>query len=74
MFSSLQTKVLEVSGRALVNAAAGEIIEQIEVKGAMKRLILNLHNQLRANVTPPATDMKTMVRLPADSDIRQLFK
>ena len=74
MFSSLQSKVLQLAGRALVNAADGEIIEQIIAKGAMKSLIVDLHNQLRAKVRPPATDMETMVRFPADSDIQQQLK
>ncbi|KAK2160994.1 hypothetical protein NP493_1614g00011 [Ridgeia piscesae] len=56
-----QTKVQQLSSRALVNAAAGEIIEQIVAKGAMKRLIVSLHNELRADVKPPATDMEKMV-------------
>ena len=74
MFSSLQTKVQQLSSRALVNAAAGEIIEQIVAKGAMKRLIVSLHNELRADVKPPATDMEKMVRFPADSNTQQQFK
>ena len=73
-FSSLQTKVLQMSARALVNSVDGEIIEQIVAKGAMKRLIVSLHNQLRADVKPPATDMEKMVRFSADSDIQQQFK
>ncbi|KAK2160995.1 hypothetical protein NP493_1614g00018 [Ridgeia piscesae] len=56
-----QTKVQQLSSRALVNAAAGEIIGQIVAKGAMKRLIVSLHNELRADVKPPATDMEKMV-------------
>ena len=77
---SLQTKVEEMTYRAMVadevkglGKRSDDIIEHVVFTGELKDLIVSLHNQLRADVKPPATDMQTMVRSPVDTGIRQQF-
>ena len=65
------SRVNAVSARELVDAGSGDIIAQVVIPGELKDIIVYLHNQLRAGVKPPATDMQTMVRSPVDSGIRQ---
>ena len=62
-----------VTARPVDDAGSGDVTEQVEITGELKDLIVSLHNQLRADVKPPATDMQTMVRSPVDSGIRQQF-
>ncbi|KAI0218445.1 Cysteine-rich secretory protein 3 [Lamellibrachia satsuma] len=50
----------EISTRALAGASDGSVVENVVVSGTLKKLIRNLHRELRATVLPPATDMKKM--------------
>ena len=66
-------RAMSVSAREVVDTGSGDVTEQVVITGELKDLIVSLHNQLRADVKPPATDMQTMVRSPVDSGIRQQF-
>ena len=66
-------RAMSVSAREVVDAGSGDITEQVVITGELKDLIVSLHNQLRAHVKPPATDMQTIVRSPVDSGIQQQF-
>ena len=66
-------RAMSVSAREVVDTGSGDVIEQVLITGEQKDLIVSLHNQLRADVKPPATDMQTMVGSPVDSAIRQQF-
>ena len=58
----------EISTRALAAASDGSVVENVVVSGTLKKLIRNLHRELRATVLPPATDMKKMVRPRVESE------
>ncbi|KAI0208534.1 hypothetical protein LSAT2_006797 [Lamellibrachia satsuma] len=54
--------------RTLAASSGSNVAEHLEVLGEMRNLIVDLHNQHRATVMPPATDMETM---KWDDDVAQ---
>jgi len=62
-------RTLSLSVRQEADPTAGDVIEHVVVSGDLKDLIVNLHNELRADVKPPAIDMQKMVRSHVDSEI-----
>ena len=62
-------RTLSFSVRQEPDPTSGDVIEHVVVSGDLKDLIVNLHNELRADVMPPAVDMQKMVRSRVDSEI-----
>ena len=61
-------RTMTMVARTLAASSGSNVAEHLEVFGEMRNLIVDLHNQHRATVMPPATDMETMVRPHVVSD------
>ena len=62
-------RTLSLSVRQEADPTAGDVTEHVVVSGDLKDLIVDLHNELRADVMPPAIDMQKMVRYHVVSEI-----
>ena len=54
-------RTLESKSRTLDVRANGHVAEHLVVPRALRQVIVDLHNRLRASVMPRAIDMETMV-------------
>ncbi|KAI0222811.1 Peptidase inhibitor 16 [Lamellibrachia satsuma] len=62
------TRAMTMVARTLAASSGSNVAEHLKVSGEMRNLIVDLHNQHRATVMPPATDMETM---QWDDDVAQ---
>ena len=65
-------RTLELKSRTLDARAIGDVAEHLVVPSALKQVIVDVHNRLRASVMPRAIDMETMVRSPHAPSLSKL--